>query len=271
MSLFLKSKTPCTVRTMNERVKHITKRVFWIILGFSLAALSIAAVDLKKSMYLTGLDIDILLLDGGNNLVTAEDIAGEITDHFGPVADIPVAELDASWIEEILLENPFMKQVDVYADAHQVLHVRVAQREPMMRIMDPSGGDYYIDREGVRIPVSKHYTVRVPVANGFVPEMEESRITGESDPVLSSLYQIAKTIHEDAFLKPLVDQVYLDEHQEVIMVPKIGVKKIIIGDDTDLKDKVDRIKIFYREAISGFAWGKYKQMDLRYAGQVVCK
>ena len=256
---------------MNRSVKHIAKRIMWIVLGFSLAALSIAAVELKKSMFITGIEVEVVLLEEGNNLVTPDDILAGIAQTFGHVEEIPVEELDAQHMEEVLMENPFMKKVDVYADAHQKLHVRAEQREPMMRIMDPVGGDYYIDREGVRIPVSRHYTVRVPIANGNVPEMDEPRINEESGPVLKSLYAIARKIHGDRFLKPLVDQVYIDRQQQVILVPKLGVKEIIVGDSTQLEDKIERLKIFYKEAISGFAWEKYKQMDLRYAGQVICR
>lgn len=256
---------------MNEKVKHIAKRILWIVLGFSLAGLSIAAVELKKSMFITGIEVDVVLLEEGNNLVTPEDILADIAQTFGPVEEIPVQELDAQTMEEVLMQNPFMKKVDVYADAHQKLHVRVEQREPMMRIMDPEAGDYYLDKEGVRIPVSRHYTVRVPITSGNVPVMEESRISEDSAPVLKSLYAIAREIHGDKFLKPLVDQVYIDNRKQVILVPKLGVKEIILGDSTQLEDKIERLKIFYKEAISGFAWEKYKQMDLRYAGQVICR
>ena len=241
------------------------------MLGFSLAGLSIAAVELKKSMFITGVDVEVVLLEEGNNLVTPDDILAEIAQIFGPVEDIPVQDLDAQGMEEVLLQNPFMKKVDVYADAHQKLHVRVEQREPMMRIMDPEGGDYYLDKEGVRIPVSRHYTVRVPITNGHVPAMEEPRISEDSDAVLISLYAVAREIHEDKFLKPLVDQVYIDNRKQVILVPKLGVKEIILGDSTMLEDKIERLKIFYKEAISGFAWEKYRQMDLRYKGQVICR
>jgi cell division protein FtsQ len=254
-----------------EERNTILRRVLWIVLGFCLTGLSISAVEHKKEMYTSGLEIEVLLLEGGDNLITKEDIEKEVIDGFGPVEQILIKNLDVQMMEEILISNPFMKEVDVYVDAHERLNVRVQQREPMLRVMSVSDGDYYLDREGIKIPVSPHYTVRVPIANGYVPVMKEGQVTEESNGVTRSLFHIAQTIHSDAFMRSLIDQVYVDDKKQIILIPKMGAKRIMVGDSTSLKDKVERLKIFYKEAIPSFAWEKYQQLDLRYEGQVVCK
>jgi cell division protein FtsQ len=252
-------------------INIILKRVLWILLGFSLAGLSISAVQHKKEMYTSGLEVEILLLEGGDNLITRDDIAQEVMEVFGPVEQILIKDLDVKLMEQVLLENPFMKEVAVYIDAHHKVHVSVAQREPMVRIMDLREGNYYLDREGVKIPVSPHYTVRVPIANGHLPKMKELRVSEESHEVIRSLFHIAQTIHADNFLSSLIDQVYVNESKQIILIPKVGVKRIVVGDSAELTDKVDRLKIFYKEVIPDFAWEKYDQLDLRFEGQVVCK
>ncbi len=253
-----------------QKYLSVLRKLVWIVFGFGLVALSISAASHKQGTYISGLDVHIQLLEQGNNLITKDDVIKEINDAFGSVENLRIEEVDAGMIEDALEHNPFMSKVNVYVDAHNVMNVSLAQREPLVRVMALNNEDYYLDKEGVKIPVSSHYTAHVPIAVGKIKALATEKVT-ELDEFHYSLLQVSNAIHKDQFLRALIDQFYQNENGDLVMIPNMGAKRIVIGDESDIADKLDRLKIFYKKGIPTYGWNTYKQIDLRFRGQVVCK
>jgi hypothetical protein len=53
----------------------------------------------------------------------------------------------------------------VYVDQHNILRIKVEQREPVLRILDNNGNNYYLDENGVKMPPSKNFAARALVAS----------------------------------------------------------------------------------------------------------
>jgi cell division protein FtsQ len=54
----------------------------------------------------------------------------------------------------------------------------------------------------------------------------------------------------------------------------VGGQKIIFGSansDEEVKDKFEKLKLFYKEAIPFEGWNKYEEISLKYKKQIVCK
>jgi cell division protein FtsQ len=58
---------------------------------------------------------------------------------------------------------------------------------------------------------------------------------------------------------------------EFIMAPLVGDQQIILGSVRRLDDKFRRLKIFYREGMPAAGWRKYRSINLKFNGQIVCK
>ena len=58
---------------------------------------------------------------------------------------------------------------------------------------------------------------------------------------------------------------------EFTLVPKVGNQKIKFGDIEDAVGKLRRLRIFYDEGMPYEGWQKYRTLDLRFEGQVVCE
>jgi cell division protein FtsQ len=58
---------------------------------------------------------------------------------------------------------------------------------------------------------------------------------------------------------------------DIMMTPLIGDQVIILGTARKLDDKLNRLRIFYKEAIPHEGWRKYSTINLKYSGQIVCK
>ena len=75
----------------------------------------------------------------------------------------------------------------------------------------------------------------------------------------------------DPFYSALVEQIYLSNVGEYILIPKVGQQKIILGPYEEIEDKLERLKIFYKQGIPYEGWQKYKSINLKFKDQVVCK
>lgn len=252
-------------------VVHMLKRILWIASIFMAAALVISMVQKKKSKEAKEVIIKIETLPDGNTLINQEDVLLTIERSFGHrLIGLPLGALNVERVERVLEEDPFILAADVFVDAENKVHIDVEQREPILRVIDKNGLNYYLDKLGKKMPLSKHFTARVLVATGNIPPYDPEYQERKKNR-LKSLFELTNIIGNDELLKPFVENVHLDEDNDFILIPKVGNQKIILGDLEAIDDKIFRLKTFYTEAISRLGWNKYKTINLKFKNQVVCK
>lgn len=174
-------------------------------------------------------------------------------------------------LENALRMNPFIKNAKVYVDMNGVMRVRIIQREPVLRVINAKNQDFYIDDEGMKIPVSPNFTAQVLVANGNITEDLESRVASLKTPVGKSLFKLAMFIQQDTLWSEQIEQVFVDGNSEIQLVPRIGDHQIILGNTDSLERKFNNLLIFYKKAMPKIGWETYKTINLKYLNQVVCK
>lgn len=252
---------------MNKNLKRIAT-----IAGIlALAILVVSAAQKKRSRDASDLIVRIENLPDGNSLVSKEDIILTIERSFGhTLSGIPIGALDVERVERVLENEAFIADADVYVDAEQKVHIGISQRRPVVRIIDRNGLNYYLDAEGNKMPLSKHFAARVLVATGNIPPHVPD-FQKRKEHVIKDLFSLTKTILDDEFLDPLVEQIYVNKSEEFVLVPNVGKQKIVLGSLEDLNDKIARLKTFYKEGMPYAGWKRYKTINLKFKGQVVCK
>ena len=249
--------------------KNSLKRLGWVGLLFFMAALIISAVEWKQSSAIEALDIDVKPLEDGTNLIKSGDILNSISRRIGlQLEGMPIRDLDVARLERMLEKDPLILNSDVFIDANNILHIRVLQRQPLMRVIDQNGSSYYLDKDGVQMPLSPHFSARVLVASGYIPPYvpdfrERKRHT------LKSLFLLAHDVLSDPFFRDMIGQFYVNNQGEIVLSPILGNQKILFGGYQDPREKLRNLKIFYKEALPHVGWRKYNFIDLRFRGQVV--
>ena len=238
---------------------------------FLVAAIIVMMVQRKKANRATDVVIEISALQSGDFLIKSEDVMEIIERSFGnEIVGEPLGDIDMERIERVLEETPFVLSADAFVDAEEVVHLEIKQREPILRIMDKDGQQYYLDQAGVWMKRSDHFTARVLVATGNIPPYDPEFLSAE-DNNLRSVFELTEKILKDEFLENLIGQIHVGREGEVQMVPIVGDQRIILGSIEDLDDKIFRLKTFYQEAMSRMGWNKYKTINLKFKNQVVCK
>lgn len=253
-----------------EHIK-VLKRLSIIAFFFLIAALVISAVEQRKSTTAGDILINIEQMEVGESFINSEDVMMMIERAFGfSLVGIPIGSIDAARVERVLEADAFIKEADVYVDAQDKVHIELTQREPVLRVIDKNGLSYYLDKEGEKVPLSRHYTARVLVATGTIDPFDRDFLTKKKH-VLKDLFQLTQRIMKDDFLEPLVEQIYVTKSGDYYLIPKLGDQKIILGSMERLEEKILYLKNFYKETLPYKGWQKYKTINLTFKGQVVAR
>ncbi len=246
-------------------------RLAWLMFLFIVVMIWLIARNRKANTFAEGVQVTVEPLPSGDKLISERDVRQALLVSFGNTLEgTELANLEVERMERVLEEDPFVKNADAYIDQNNQLHVRIEQREPVLRILDNNGGNYYLDAAGKKMPPSKNFAARVLVATGnvapYTPEFREKRKS-----TLKDLFALTQTLLADDFFGSFIQQVHINNAGEFILVPLVGDQKIVLGSARRLEDKLRRLKIFYQQGMPYEGWRKYETINLKYSGQVVCK
>lgn len=171
----------------------------------------------------------------------------------------PMSDVNTEKIEQELLKNEMIANVEAYKTPSGIVKMEVMQKIPIILIMSVTGS-YYVDNMGTTMPISRRYAAHVPIASGFV----------EKEFAVTDLYKFALFLQENEFWNDLIEQIYVFQDQEVELIPKVGNHRIMLGTIDDFRDKLDKLKLFYEQAIPKVGWEKYSVINLKYKNQIVC-
>jgi len=243
----------------------------WLAGAFLTIVLIAAAVERKKEMTVAATVVEVAPLEGGSYLIDSADIIKIINRSFGMSLDEQAAGLiDEDRVERVLEEDPFVKNAEVVLTANSKLKIFVEQREPILRVVDNMGVQYYLDNEGFRFPLSKHFAARTLVATGNItPHTPE--FLKKKRHKMKDLFELTQFLLADELWRAMFEQVYVNAKGEYVLIPNVGDQVILLGECENIEDKFRRLKVFYKEGMSYEGWQKYKSIDLRFKGQVVCE
>jgi cell division protein FtsQ len=246
-------------------------RITWILFLFIVVMLWLMARSRKQNNFAEGVEVAVTPLESGDKLISERDVKQALLLSFGNTLEgTELKNLEVERLERVLEDDSFILDAETYIDQHNIMRVKIQQREPILRILDNNGGNYYLDKDGKKMPPSKNFAARVLVATGniapYTPEFRKKKRS-----TLKDLYTVVQAILGDEFLQSFIQQVHVNNANEFILVPLVGDQKIILGSARRLEDKLNRLKIFYQEAMPHEGWRKYESINLKYNGQIVCK
>lgn len=246
-------------------------RIAWTAGLILLSVVVIAAVKRKSHAEIEAIQAQIQPMSNGFNLIRQADVEEILHKGFGfSLRGVHFDELDVNRVERVLEADPFIREAEAYVDGENVLQLHIRQREPLMRIIDSRNANYYLDKTGVRMPLSRHFTARVIVATGNIPPFSPD-FEKRKKYLLKDVYELGKYIEENAFLHALIEQIYVNKEGEMLLIPKVGHQKILLGPVEGKEDKLYRLEQFYRQALPYEGWDKYKLINLKYKNQIICK
>ncbi|TNE48165.1 MAG: cell division protein FtsQ, partial [Bacteroidetes bacterium] len=221
-------------------------RIIWILFLLITALVLLSSVSRKLNSFADNTVVQIIPLESGQSLLDESQVRQNLLMAFGNTLEgTELADLEVERIERVLEEDPFVEDAEAYVGQSNTLHIRIRQREPILRVLDNDGGNYYMDRTGARIPISRIYTARVMVATGniapYTADFQEKKRNS-----LKDLLHLTQIVLDDPLLSTFIQQIHIDNTGDFILVPLVGDQKIILGSIRKLDEKLHRLKIFYK-------------------------
>lgn len=134
----------------------------------------------------------------------------------------------------------------------------VKQKTPVARVFDGKRS-FYIDYKGNTMPLSAHFTARVPLVLGVIRKKNSE-----------ALAELFRKIHDDAFLKKNIIAIQIMPNGSLKMLNRNFDYQIDFGGTVNMDTKIRNYKAFFQKAVLDSTLYKYKKIDLRFTQQVIC-
>ncbi|MFC3559845.1 cell division protein FtsQ/DivIB [Pedobacter jamesrossensis] len=253
------------------------KRINWnaIFTGFawliSLAGLVVllSFINVKKqTVKCTNVKI---LIPGADNFIEREEIDQILREDQGILIGRNLEKINIHQIEKKLQANPYIGFAKVFVDMDGVLHIEIKQRQPILRVLNLTGQDFYIDNDGLKMPISPNFTANVLVATGNIQEVFGTRVDTLRTQMARDLYKTAQYIKKDTLWDNQIEQIIVDAKNDIELIPRVGNQRIILGTADSLDKKMKNLLIFYKKAMPQVGWETYRTINIKYTNQIVCE
>jgi cell division protein FtsQ len=172
-------------------------------------------------------------------------------------------------LEQALEKNAYVKDAESYLDMQGTLHITIAQKQPVARVINKFGVHYYLTEEGQKFPLNNKFTCRVPVISGNVSEGIAEQTYVETE-ILQQAFAIVRFIRADALWNAQVEQIFVTDANTFELVPMVGEFVIELGDANNLEKKFSNLANFYTQGLNYIGWGNYKTVNASILNQIYC-
>jgi cell division protein FtsQ len=238
------------------KFKRVLKYLlFAVLIGFLSLLYSFSSIrnDRKKVT-----KIEVKFQAGNNNFLTHFMVDKLLIQNDTTVTNQAKSVIDLYSLENNVLKNPYVEKAAVFLTIGGVLKTNIKQRTPIARILS-NKGSYYIDKQGVKVPLSANYSARVLLVSGV-----------ESSADIEAILPLISYILEDGFLhKEIVGIEKSDVHEYEFSV-RSGEYKIDFGKLSSIEMKFNKLKAFYNTTYKNKTIQEYKTITVKYHNQVVC-
>ena len=201
-------------------------------------------------------EVNVSFTNDQNLYLTEQAVNKLLIQNEVQVNSVDKEALDLSGVETLIEAHEMVENAEVFMTIDGRLGTSVTQRQPLARVMSPQ--QYYLDRNGTKMPLSRFYSARVPL------------LTGVSENELKEVFPLIEHISQDEFLEKHVTGIHrFPGGKYQIRLRKLDFF-LAFGTITDVERKFRNFKAFYQKAMQDKKLDAYEKVDLQFGDQVVC-
>lgn len=259
---------------MNKILRHILIGTGVTLLAAGMVTAFTAGVSSRRAILCKGLEIKII--DSlQNSFVTKRDIRTYIDKEYGTYIGQPIDSIDLVRIEDIVDGRSAVRKSEAYVTKDGIVHIDVTQRKPVVRFQKPDGG-FYADSEGYIFPLQRSYASHVQVIDGNIPLAANSGYKGAiEDPKekawFADMMNLVNHVEKSRIWNEKIVQMSVDRNGDIILVPREGNELFVFGQPVEIANKFRKMEKYYTHILPAKGEGRYKRVDLRFKGQIVCR
>ncbi len=201
-------------------------------------------------------DVIVEFKEGENLYVTEQAVNKLLKQNNVDTTSIHKETLDLNKVESLLNDHDMIENAEVYLNLTGKLKADIVQRKPIGRVVGNSS--FYIDKNGLPMPLSSHYSARVPLLFGFDKEN------------VVEIYPLVNYIVKDKFLNHHITGISrLSNGKYDLEMRKLDFV-VYFGTIENIELKFNNFKAFYKKALKDDKLNDYRKVNLQFGDQVVC-
>lgn len=233
------------------RVKKIFKILTIIVLPILLQAFASSRNYLRSIK-----EVKVVYLGSENMYVTDEAIRKLLFKH--PYNEVTLQVLDVFSLEQLLNAHVMVENSEIFHTIDGELEIKVKQRQPIGRMYE-NGKFFYMDSQGIQMPLSQSHSARVPLVIGDT-----------SKTYWDTTFEVLQFIGKDDFLSKNITEIKVKAGGEYEFRMRVPNFTVLFGKAEDMELKKANLKAFYKKMEKEKALDTYKIVNLKYANQVIC-
>lgn len=169
-----------------------------------------------------------------------------------------MSEVDCHMIELLLLKHEMIRTASCYKTPFGAVRIRVTQRVPVLCVKTAEG-NYLVDADRRVMPYRSGMKLDVPVFTGAISKCAATE----------EYYDFVLWLQDNSYWGERIRDVYVRTPKMVVLSQKDYSAKIVLGKLDGYEDKLARLRSLYKKGFDVLGYPECRELDLRYAGQVV--
>jgi cell division protein ftsQ, putative len=240
-----------------------------LLLLLSVALIGGIAYLLIRSPRVTSTDrceaitVEVKTEAGGEPLfLTGDRITDELARRGIQLRGKRLDSIDLRKIERTLLSMPIYKRAEAFiAPSSSSVQIRLTEKHPLYIVQEASGKSYYVTQGKGTITVNPTFAAYLPIVSGAV---DLKMATG---PV----YDLMAALREDPYFNDYFGQVYVDETDGIVLIPRIGTTRVIMGRESNWSEKLRKWRIFAESVLPKRGMNAFSYVNLDYGTQIIAR
>ena len=163
-------------------------------------------------------------------------------------------DLNLKSLERIINENAFIDSAEISLRLDGQIGVEIVEKEPVFRVLN---GNYYVDLNGNKMPLSKNYSQRVPLIMSKVDSAK-----------LEDLGLLGTYFKKDNFLNDHIIGLEIIKDEYIFHINNFSYL-IKMKDLNGYKNKFNNYKIFHKAVLNDSILEKISSINLNFKNQVI--
>lgn len=211
----------------------------------------------------------IVKLDGNSEqlLVKESDVEKWATiDGRQPVKGKLIHSIDLKTIEDRVEKSGMVKSCEAFFDLKGNLILDTKVWMPVARILG-TRVDRYLDKTGQVFPKADNFTPTVLLISGDFFSKRKSLQSDKNKDLLDFI----NLITSDPFWNAQITQLDINSAKDIKIVPMYGDNTVEFGKPENVDLKLKNLKAYYKYILPQEQWGHFREVSVKYDGQIVCK
>jgi len=205
-------------------------------------------------------DIKVEIMDENENAYVKNTEILQLLDRNGVrLMGKKMGTIDYEALEKIVESHTIIERAECFASPSGIVCINVWQHLPVLRIIGPNG-NFYVDSKGRKTGLSTHSAANVVVASGMIKDSLTIR----------DLYRMAVVLQSEPAWDALVEQIFVEDNGEWILIPRAGDFEILFGMPVNMETKMKKASVFIRDYLPKMGWDRYSQISLKFDNQIIC-